>query len=97
MILVTVGGVVEFKFERIFKIVDELCDEGILEGNEIIAQCGFNDYVPRNYKAFDFLSAEEFKKLVSKSEFVISHAGTGTVVSAVKEEKGYYFSKTGKI
>ena len=87
MILVTVGGVVEFKFERIFKIVDELCDEGILEGNEIIAQCGFNDYVPRNYKAFDFLSAEEFKKLVSKSEFAISHAGTGTVVSAVNEGK----------
>ncbi len=62
-----------------------------MEGNEIIAQCGFNDYVPRNYKAFDFLSAEEFKKLVSKSEFVISHAGTGTVVSAVKEGKRLLF------
>ena len=38
-----------------------------------------------------FLSAEEFKKLVSKSEFVISHAGTGTVVSAVKEGKRLLF------
>lgn len=87
MILITVGGVEEYSFERLFRIVDELCDEGVLNGKEVVAQVGFNTYKPRNYRSFDFISSEKFKELANKSEFIISHAGTGTVVSAIKERK----------
>ncbi|EET61733.1 glycosyltransferase family 28 C-terminal domain protein [Marvinbryantia formatexigens DSM 14469] len=87
MILVTAGGVREFRFDRLFRIIDELCGEGILRGEEIIAQRGYSTYQPKNYKTFDFIEADEFKRLVSGAAFIISHAGTGTVVPAVKAGK----------
>lgn len=85
MILVAVGGVKEHKFERLLRILDELCDEHVINGDELVAQVGFNDYTPRNYKYFDFIGNEEFKNMARSAQFMITHAGTGTVVSAVKD------------
>lgn len=87
LILVTVGGVEEFKFNRLFMIIDELCEEGVIDKKQIIVQGGYNDYIPKNYEITDFFESDEFKKLIVDSQFIISHAGTGTVVSAVKEGK----------
>ena len=87
MILVTVGGVEEFKFERLLRNIDELCDEKVINSDDVVAQIGFNDYHARNYRTFDFIGPDEFKKLVDKAEYIISHAGTGTVVSSVKKGK----------
>ncbi len=87
MIFVTVGSSEEYKFPRLLQIIDELCDEGVINGAEIVAQIGYTNYEAKNYKTFDMTSDEEFKALVAQSDIIITHAGTGSVTSALKARK----------
>ncbi|MGG3692573.1 PssE/Cps14G family polysaccharide biosynthesis glycosyltransferase [Heyndrickxia ginsengihumi] len=86
-VLVTVGSMVEKRFTRLFKIIDELCEENILDGSKVIAQVGFEDYKARYYKTFDMIEDDKFKKLINDSDLIISHAGTGTVIPCLKKGK----------
>lgn len=86
-VLVTIGSMVEKKFTRLFRIIEELCEENQLDGSKVIAQVGFDNYLPKNFKAFDMVGVEEFKQLIDDSDIIISHAGTGTVTSCLKKGK----------
>lgn len=86
-VLVTIGSMVEKKFTRLFKAIDELCDEGVLDGTQITAQVGFDAYQSTRYSCFDMIADEQFKKLIEESDLVIAHAGTGTVTSSIKKGK----------
>ena len=83
LILVCVGAS-EYRFDRLLKMVDELCNEKILKGSEIIAQIGNTDYKPRNYKSFHLLGRDEFQEYMEKSDLIITHAGTGSVIPPLK-------------
>lgn len=72
---------------RLFRIVDELCDDGVLEGKDIVAQVGFSPYQGRNYKTVDFFSREEHHSRLENAGAIISHAGVGSVVTALKMGK----------
>ncbi len=84
LILVCVGGA-EYKFERLLKAIDELCDIDVLKGNEIVAQIGYNDYEPRNYHSFKLCGRDEFQGYIDEAKFIITHAGTGSIVPALKQ------------
>lgn len=86
-VLVTIGSMVEKKFTRLFRILDELCDEGILDGTQVTAQVGFDNYQTTKYKCFDMIADGDFKKLIGASDLVIAHAGTGTVISSIRQGK----------
>ncbi len=86
-VLVTIGSMVEKKFTRLFKAIDELCDEGVLDGALITAQVGFDAYHSTRYNCFDMIADEQFKELIEESDLVISHAGTGTVTASIKKGK----------
>ena len=86
-VLVTIGSMVEKKFTRLFKIIDELCEERVLDGSQVIAQVGFDQYQSSNFKCFDMIADEKFKKMIDESDLIIAHAGTGTVVSSLKKGK----------
>lgn len=83
LILVCVGAS-EYKFDRLLKIIDNLCEDGILSSNEVIAQIGLTTYVPKHYKYFDLIGREEFQNYVEQANLVISHAGTGCVLPPLK-------------
>lgn len=76
-----------YDFSRFLKIIDELCEENILDGSEIIAQIGENKYSPRNYKAFDFLSHDEYEMYMKNADYIITHAGVGSVLPPLKLKK----------
>lgn len=86
-VLVTIGSMVEKKFTRLFRTIDELCEEGVLEGENVVAQVGFDQYDSKFYKCFDMVPDEEFKRIISESDLIIAHAGTGTVISSIKQGK----------
>lgn len=86
MVLITVGSS-NFRFDRLFEIIDSLCDRGVLSGVDIIAQTGKISYTIRNFRHFDFASGEEMKKYQSEADLIICHAGTGTVVGSLKMGK----------
>ena len=81
MIFVTVGSQ-KFQFNRLLKAVDEIDCKDV-----IFAQIGYSDYLPKNYSYKRFLNRDEFKYKLSNSDIVITHGGTGIIVSAIKNNK----------
>lgn len=85
-ILICVGAS-EYGFERLLKIIDELCDEKKLDGKHIISQLGSSSYIPHNFKYFKLIGREEYEKYVENADVIISHAGTGSVIPPLKKGK----------
>lgn len=85
MIFVTVGSQ-KFQFNRLLKKIDELIESGDIK-EEVFAQIGVSDYTPKNYNYKDFVTQDEFKEYMDKADLIITHAGTGAIVTALKKEK----------
>ena len=85
MIFVTVGSQ-KFQFNRLLKKIDECIDKGIIR-EEVYAQIGVSDYKPQNFDYIDFMTQEEFLKKTDACNLLITHAGTGVIVNAIKKEK----------
>ncbi len=85
MIFVTVGSQ-KFQFNRLLQAVDELVENGTIT-EEVYAQSGACDYIPKHYKYEPFLDREQFAKVMGQCDLVITHGGTGTIVNALKAGK----------
>ena len=85
MILITVGSQ-KFQFNRLLQEIDRLIEKKVIN-DEVFAQIGVSDYIPKNYKYKDFLTQEEFNKKIDECDILITHAGTGVIVNALKKEK----------
>lgn len=79
-------GTQKFQLNRLLREIDELIGQGKIQG-EVFAQIGESDYVPRNYGYTKFLSQSEFEEKIKKSTIVITHAGVGTIITALEYEK----------
>jgi UDP-N-acetylglucosamine transferase subunit ALG13 len=82
MIFVTIGT--QLPFDRLIKIIDELAPQLNEEVVAQVYQCGFT---PKNIKTVDFLAPDEFNTLFDKARLIISHAGMGTILSALQKDK----------
>ena len=58
MIFVTVGSR-NYPFDRLFKKLDELYEQGVLS-ESLFAQTGTSTYIPKHYEYKDFISQDEF-------------------------------------
>lgn len=85
MIFVTVGSQ-KFQFNRLLKEIDKLIEENKIT-EEVFAQIGYSDYLPKNYKYKNFMDRNEFSDIISKCDKVITHGGTGAIIGAVKKGK----------
>lgn len=85
MIFVTLGSQ-KFQFNRLLKEIDRLIEEKKIK-EDVVAQIGASDYIPKNYKSIDFLTRDEFQKYMSECNYVITHAGTGAIITALKNDK----------
>lgn len=85
MIFVTLGSQ-KFQFNRLLIEIDKLVEEKKIS-EEVFAQIGYSDYKPRNYKYKNFLDRDDFSNIMSKCDKVITHGGTGAIISAVKKGK----------
>jgi len=83
MIFVTIGT--QVPFDRLIKAVDEVFP--YLECEEIIVQAPLESYVPIHFKTIQFIAPLKFNEIFNRAEFVISHAGMGTILSAMSSEK----------
>lgn len=85
MILVMLGTQ-DKSFERLLKKIDELIiTKKITE--EVIVQAGYTKYNSDNMKIFDYVSQEELNKLIIKCDFIISHAGVGSILNSIENNK----------
>ncbi|WP_069658081.1 glycosyltransferase [Arcticibacter eurypsychrophilus] len=82
MIFVTTGT--QAPFNRLILAMDEIAAE---LGEEVIAQASGVDFPVKNLKIVEFLNPTEYKRIFKESKMVISHAGMGTIISALKDKK----------
>ena len=85
MIFVCLGSQ-QYPFNRPLKEIDRLIDENIIK-EDVFAQIGNSDYIPKKFKYKDFLNPEDYKKVLEMADVVISHGGTGSIINAIKLSK----------
>ena len=67
-----------------------MLDDLIIKRNikeEVIAQIGYTVYNSKYFHCVDFLDEETFNRYINKASFIITHAGSGALFSAIKMKK----------
>ena len=68
-IFITLGSQ-KFQFNRLLKAVDELCEKGTVDAEDVFAQIGYSDYLPKNFSYKKFLDRDEFSDEMEKANIV---------------------------
>jgi len=85
LIFVCVGSR-DYQFNRLLEALDLLVENGTVT-EKIVAQIGQSQYEPRHYEWHRYLDRDEFKRYQSEADLIVSHAGTGALIGALKLEK----------
>lgn len=85
MIFVTVGSR-NYPFDRLFKKIDDLYEEGILS-DVMFAQTGTSMYKPKHFEYKDFISQEDFLQKIEEADIVVSHGASGSIMKALNAGK----------
>lgn len=85
MIFVCVGSR-DYQFNRLLEKIDQLVEAGEIT-DRVFAQIGQSEYEPKNYEWKRFLDRDEFANYQAEATLIISHAGTGALIGALKKEK----------
>jgi exopolysaccharide biosynthesis glucuronosyltransferase PssE len=83
LILLTVGT--QLPFDRLVKAVDAWCAAN--PGVTVVGQIGDpgpNGYRPAHFKWHSFIAPRKLEELMSQADFVIAHAGMGSIISALR-------------
>ncbi len=73
-------------FERLIKTVDQLVESGQIR-SEVVIQTGYTNFTPKFCKHFRFVDSEKFEKLCRDAEIIITHAGAGSIATALMYNK----------
>ena len=73
-------------FDRLIKLVDQFVAENNLQ-HKFYAQIGRGKYRPKNFSYCEFLNPEEYQACIKKCSLVVSHAGMGTIITAIEMNK----------
>ncbi len=79
MIFVTVGE--QLPFDRLIRTVDSCA---LHLDQEVFAQIGQTEMRPVNIGYKPFLEPKEFRRCCESAEFIIAHAGMGTIIMALE-------------
>lgn len=83
MIFIVVGT--QQPFDRLVKSIDNWSTSTGYK--DIIAQIADANYKPTNFKWFDYIPMNEFNELFLQADLIVSHAGMGTIISALQYQK----------
>lgn len=85
MIFLTLGTC-PIAFDRLVEAVDSLVADGSIK-DEVFAQVGVCTYKPKHFKYADMMAKNDFDSTFEKAEGVIGHAGVGTILMALENDK----------
>jgi UDP-N-acetylglucosamine transferase subunit ALG13 len=83
MIFVTVGT--DLPFDRMMRVIDGWAREN--DRRDVFAQIGEGGWEPQFIRYSHFLQPPEFKERFDEARLIISHAGMGTILSALRYGK----------
>lgn len=79
-------GTQDKTFPRLLEAIDKQIENGNIK-DKVIAQVGSTKYESNNMKIVDFMPVEEFNKYIDDADFIITHAGVGTILTALNKNK----------
>lgn len=82
MIFVTVGT--QLPFDRLVRSVDQWARAS---RHDVFAQTGDSAYKPEHIDSMKFLGMKEFDRRVSQADLLVSHAGMGSIITAMEMSK----------
>ncbi len=82
MIFVVTGT--QLPFDRLIRMLDEIAPQ---LDEEIVAQVNGSGYLPRHINTIDLLPPDEFDRLFSSARLIVAHAGIGTIITAMQQQK----------
>lgn len=85
MIFVAVGTQ-KFPFDRLLRVMDDMVAEGVIK-EDVFAQRGYSNYVPKHYKSSDFISKEHFLQIIESCDIVVTHSGVASILSSLEAKK----------
>ncbi|EKQ56656.1 MULTISPECIES: glycosyltransferase [unclassified Clostridium] len=85
MIFVTVGTH-EQGMDRLFIKLDKLIESGHIK-EEVFAQNGYSDYVPKNYQCKKMIGYDEMDEWIKASDIIITHGGPGSIFHPLQYNK----------
>jgi UDP-N-acetylglucosamine transferase subunit ALG13 len=84
MILVTVGT--QIPFDRLVAMVDAWVSQSGTK-QKVVAQVGNSEFKSTNMEVFQSVEPEQFEKYIHDCDFIISHAGMGSILTALRVKK----------
>jgi len=84
MILVTVGT--QIPFDRLIAMVDDWIIQTDYK-EKVVAQVGSSEYNSTNMTIFKSVEPKHFEKYINDCNFIISHAGMGSILTALRVKK----------
>lgn len=87
MIIVTLGTQ-DKSFDRLLRAIDKNIENGNIK-DKVVVQAGFTyqTYKSKYMEMFDYIDNKTMSDLVAKSDIVISHAGAGSILTALENNK----------
>lgn len=85
MIFVILGSQ-KFQFDRLLTALDKQISDGKIK-DTVFAQTGCSDYLPQHFEYKQFMDRDEFSRMQSSADIIITHGGTGAIVGALKKGK----------
>lgn len=79
-------GTQDIAFNRLLDMIDKAIEKGIIK-EKVIAQIGCTKYKNNLIETFDFCTKDEMLKYIEQSDVIITHAGVGSIMSALKLNK----------
>ena len=85
MILVLLGTQ-NNSFHRLLEEIQRNIDNGNIK-EEVIVQKGYTKFYSKNMKTYNQLPLDELKKLTDEANFIITHAGVGSIITSIEKGK----------
>ncbi|MBR1416848.1 MAG: hypothetical protein IJ572_03425 [Bacilli bacterium] len=85
MVFITLGTQ-DKAFPRLLNEVDELIENGLIE-DSVVAQIGSTKYSSENMQIFKYMEREDLLDYIENSEYIICHAGVGTIIDSLNRNK----------
>ena len=82
MIFITVGT--QAPFDRLIKVMDDWAKENDVD---CFAQIYHASYHPQHIPFKEMLSEKEYNDIFKKASVIVSHAGMGSIISALQNDK----------
>ena len=86
MILITLGTQ-DKQFYRLLEAVQKQIDNKNIKDRVVVQAGCSSDFKSDDMEIFDLIPLEEFDKLISECDILITHGGVGSIIAGIKNNK----------